>query len=129
MLILLKIIYKSFYKRRDRKENTKNGFIGLVTLCLTWTIIIALVVFIKYFFPNFKFSYILILSFITILGLFIFVNCKKYVKKQLKNENFYNDIELSLLLCRTIYISIWIIGTAYIPCTALIWRFIAGYYK
>ena len=125
--MLLKIIYKSFYKTRDRKENTKYGFIGLVTLCLTWTISIVLLEFIMYFFPNFKFSYILILSFITILGLFIFVNCKKYVKKQFKNESFYNDIKLSLLLCRTIYISICIIAAAYIPCTALIWNIIAGY--
>ena len=129
MLILLKIIYKSFYKTRNRKENTKNGFIGLAMLYLPLTIIIALVVFIKYFFPNFKFSYILILAITTISFLSIYIISNKYVKKQFKNERFYNDIKLSLFLCRTIYISICIIGAAYIPCTALIWNIMAGYYK
>ena len=127
--MLLKIIYKSFYKTRDRKENTKNGFIGLAILYLLWTIIIVLVEFIKHFFPNVKSVYILLLSISTISILSIYIISNKYVKKQFKNESFYNDIKLSLLLCRTIYISICIIGAAYIPCTHLIWRFIAGYYK
>lgn len=129
MLLFLKIIYKSFYKTRDRRESTKNAFIGLVTLYLTWTLIIILLNIMECFFPIFRPSYIMDLLCISVIAILAFLKCSKYVKKQLKTEDFYNDIKLSLLSCRVIFISIIIIGVAYIPGTALIWNIMAGVYK
>lgn len=117
MSILLKIIYKAFYKTRNRKEHTKNAFVGLVTLYLTLTLTICFVIIMKKIFPYLSANIMKMIFglFIFGLGCCVYFMCLRYVNRQFQSEKFYNNIKHSVLFCRIILIIISIIGVLYLP--------------
>lgn len=125
MLILLKIIYKAFYKIRDRKDSAKNAYVGIVMLYLTLTSTIFFVLIMKKMFPYLHDNLMkwIFGCFIFGMGFLLYFRCSTYVKKQFQNETFYDNIEYSVLFCRFILILISLIGMLYLPGIGLYIKF------
>ena len=126
MIILLKIIYKAFYKTRDRKNNTLNAFSGLITLYLTITLFAFILIILRNNFPYLKNNSVkVILGFFVFgIGFSTFQLCVLYVKKKFQQEGFFENIKYSVAFCRILFILINILGVIYVPGTFLFLQFL-----
>lgn len=117
MLLLLKIIYKAFYKTKNRRDSTKSAFPGIVTYFFITTIFFLFIISTKGMFSNSPEIIIKIIlgAIVFGLGFSTFFLCTKYVNKQFENERVYADIKFSVIACRAILIVINIMGVLYFP--------------
>lgn len=117
MLILLKIIYKAYYKTRNRRDITQSAFSGISTYFFTTTIFFLFLVATKRMFSHSSEMTIkLILGIIVFgLGFLTYFFCAKYVNKQFENERIYEDIKYSVTYCRFILFILSVICVFYFP--------------
>lgn len=128
-MLLIKIIYKAFYKTRNRKESTKNAFVGLTTLFVTITIISSLMIgvsFIAFFQKETNFK-LFLGAIMFVIGYFIYRRSSTYVDKLFKADTELGELKYSVLTCRMILISISLIAIAYVPTTIYLMAIISKF--
>lgn len=104
-MALLKVIYKGFYKTRNRKESTKVSFAGMLTYYIMSLVFIVLLMPKKLFdvqinLPNYALKVFLILLFIG-GGFLLYRLLLNYANKKLNNDEFYQEIKWSVTACKT----------------------------